>query len=141
MPVSVVRGICAFALLVLTACASAGPRERMAARLAEFERHAGAPVEDFRFWSMDSWEALGRETLVVWTRPNEAWLLRVDTPCRDIEWANTIGLTSSVGRVHTRFDSVVFEHQRCRINEIRPVDGRALKAERHARADSSAGSY
>jgi hypothetical protein len=140
MSVPSCRGIFAFALLALTACASVGPRERMAARLEEFERHAGAPVKDFRLWNMDSWEALGPETLAVWTRPNEAWLLTVDLPCRDLEFANAIALTSSVGRVHSRFDSVVFEHQRCRITEIRPVDGRALKAERHARAETDSGS-
>lgn len=117
------------------ACASLGPRERMAARLAEYERHAGAPVESFKFWDLDRWEVLGREQLVVWTRPNEAWLLTVDAPCNDLEWAHSIGLTSSVGHVHRRFDSVVLKNYRCRIKEIRPVDGRALKAERRERAE------
>jgi hypothetical protein len=130
-----IRSVLIFVLVSLAACASAGPKERMAARLEEFQRHAGEPVKSFRYWDLNSWEALGPQTVAVWTRPNEAWLLRVDLPCRDLEWANVIALTSSVGRVHSRFDSVVFEHQRCRINEIRPVDGRALKAERRARAD------
>lgn len=125
-------------LAALAGCASPGPRERMAARLAEVEAHAGAPVESFHLWQLDRWETLGRAELMVWTRPNEAWLLRVDEPCRDLEFANALTLSSSVGRVHRRFDAVQFEHQRCRINEIRPVDGRALKAARRATAESAA---
>lgn len=122
---------------VLAACAGLGPRELAALRLQEIERHAGAPVEDFHFWQMEGWEGLGPAAVVVWTRPNEAWLIRIKPPCSGLEFAQGIGLTSTNGRVHRRFDAVLFEHQRCRIAEIRPVDGRALKIERRARAESA----
>lgn len=141
MRVLVIRSMLLAILLAgagLVGCASPGPRERMAARLAQVEAHAGDPVESFRFWQLDRWESLGRAELLVWTRPNEAWLLRVDEPCRDLEYANTLALSSSVGRVHRRFDAVLFEHQRCRIAEIRPVDGRALKTARRTHPGSSA---
>lgn len=122
--------------LSLTACAGPGPRERMAERLLEFERHAGAPVRDFHFWDIDHWEALGADTIVVWTRVNEAWLIRVKRPCNGLEYASVVGLSSTNNRVSRSFDAVLFEHQRCRIDEIRPVDGRALKVERRTRAAS-----
>jgi hypothetical protein len=126
-------------VVVLSGCASVGPRERIAARLAEVEAHAAAPVDSFRLWRLDRWESLGRTRLLVWTRPNEAWLLTVDEPCNDLEYAHGLSLTSSVGQVKRRFDSVVLERQRCRINEIRPVDGRALKIASRADAGSAAG--
>ena len=118
--------ICAGALL-LAACASPGPRAREAERLAEFESVAGAPVESFQFWDMQRWEVLGPSSVGVWTRVNEAWLITVETPCPGLEFANVIGVTSTLNRVSRAFDAIRFEQQRCRIDEIRPVDGKALK--------------
>lgn len=129
-----VATVIAFAA-ALAACTGVGPRERAAVRLAEFEQAAGAAVEDFHFWRLDGWETLGPTAIAVWTRPNEAWLIRIKSPCSGLEFAHGIGLTSTHGRVYRRFDAVLFEHQRCRIAEIRPVDGRALKIERRARAE------
>lgn len=127
-----VQGVALALTVLLTACASPGPRERQAARLAEVESVAGEPVESFNFWDMQRWEVLGPLEVMVWTRVNEAWLLRVDTPCPGLEFANVIGVTSTQNRVSRRFDAVRFERQRCPIREIRPVDGKALKALRRA---------
>lgn len=121
--------------IMLGACAANSPREREALRLEQVERFAGDPVEDFRFWQMQSWEPLGPLQLLVWTRINEAWLLRVQKPCSGFEFAHTIALSSTHNRVHRRFDAVLFDRQRCRIEEIRPVDGRALKQERREGRD------
>jgi hypothetical protein len=115
--------------LLLGACATPSPREREASRLEQIERHAGAPVDDFRLWQLQRWERLGPYKLLVWTRINEAWLLTVQKPCSGFEFANAITLTSTLNRVHRRFDALKFEHQTCRIDEIRPVDGKALKRE------------
>lgn len=125
--------------MMLSACAAQGPREREAENLAEFTRHAGAPVESFHFWRLDRWETLGRDHLVVWTRMNEAWLLRVMEPCNGLEFANALALSSTNNRVYRSFDAVLFDKQRCRIAEIRPVDGKALKAERRAGASEPSG--
>lgn len=107
-----------------------GPRERAAQRLEEAERHAGEPVEDFHYWSIHGWEALGPQQVLVWTRLDEAWLLDLKNPCSGLEFAKSIALSSTGNRVYRRFDAVLFEHQRCSIDRIRPVDGKALKAER-----------
>lgn len=132
--------LCTMGLVMLaSACSTTGPREREAENLAEFERHAGAPVESFHFWRMDRWETLGRDRLVVWTRLNEAWLLKVAEPCSGLEFANALALSSTNNRVYRSFDAVLFEKQRCRIAEIRPVDGKALKAEQRAGAAEPSG--
>jgi hypothetical protein len=117
-------------LLMLAACASPAPRERRAARLAEFQAVAGAPVASFHFWELQRWELLGPQHVAVWTRVNEAWLIEVERGCYGLEFAEAIGLTSSVNRVSRRLDAVRFGQQRCQIREIWPIDGKALKAGR-----------
>lgn len=119
---------------LLAACAGPGPLKRMEARLVEVESVAAEPVESFHFWSLHSWEPLGRRHLLVHTRINEGWLLQVDEPCPGLEFAINIGLSSSNNRVYQRFDTVNFEQQRCRIAEIRPVDVKALRALRREKA-------
>jgi hypothetical protein len=126
-----------FLALVLTACASPGPAERTASRLAQVQDFAGAPVESFHFWHLDSWESLGRRHLLVHTRIDEAWLLEVDEPCSGLEFAIGIGLSSSSNRVYSRFDSVIFGRERCRIAEIRPLDVKALRALRRQEREAS----
>ncbi len=126
-------GLSGLLVLALAACASVTPRERLADRLAEYEAVAGAPVDSFHFLSMHSWELLGPQEVAVWTRINDAWLIRVDRPCNGLEFTAAIGVSSTASRVTRRFDYVEFENQRCRIDEIRPVDGKALKALRRER--------
>jgi len=124
-------------LVVANGCAAGlpSPAERDARNYAEFERHAGAPVQEFHFWQMDRWQSLGKEAIAVWTNPNEAYLIRVRQPCAGLDFANGVGVTSTGRRVNKNFDYVTFEHQRCQIAEIRPVDVKGLKAERRARQD------
>lgn len=125
--------------VVLLGTACAGRRQELSQRQAEsFERYqqfAGEPVKDFHFWNLDRWEVLGPLDLVVWTNTVDAYLLHLSRPCTGLEFAQAIGLSSTQNRVYTRFDSVTFEMQRCRISDIRPVDGKAYKAaRREARA-------
>jgi hypothetical protein len=126
-------------MLALAACASPGPRERQAAALERHLQFAGAPVDSFNLRLMQQWQALGETHVVVYTGVNEAWLLDLDQPCRGIDFAQVISLTSSGSRVYRRFDSVRFDQQFCRIREIRPVDVRAMKAERRAGSEDRTG--
>ena len=109
----------------------AGARERMAEKESEAANHAGEPVKSFRFLRMDHFEILGSNSILVWTRVNQAYLLTVDEPCFGLEFATAVGLSSSMNTVYRRHDDVVFKDQRCAIAEIRPVDVKALKAARN----------
>ncbi|MBD8526485.1 DUF6491 family protein [Pseudomarimonas arenosa] len=130
-------GLSALALAAgLSACATTSPGDRMAKRLALFEEVAQAPVKSFHFWQMHRWEALGRSHVAVWTRLDTAYLIEVDQPCSGLDFTSAIALSSTQNRVHSRFDDVRFEDQRCRIAEIRPVDVAALKKAEHAARDS-----
>jgi hypothetical protein len=139
---STMRTFALLAAAMLAAGCATNPAERDAAQLALYRAHAGAPVDSFSYLGrISSWTPLGSEALVVWTTPSRAWLLDVDGPCHELAYAPAVQLSSSAGRVHTRFDSVtpLSSTDRhvipCRIREIRRVDVPALReARRQARA-------
>ncbi|MFN7784359.1 MAG: DUF6491 family protein [Lysobacterales bacterium] len=120
--------------LTLAACASTTPREREEAALARYSAYAGAPVSSFHLRLMREWAGLGPSHLAVYTGVNQAWLLEVDSPCHGLDFARAVQLTSTGSRVYSKFDSVRFGEQICRIRSIRPVDVRAMKAARRAAA-------
>src|SRR5688572_5184362 len=126
--------LCVVALsIALSACATNMPDDE---KLALYRAHAQAPVKSFRYLNrIDGWTPLGDSALAVWTRPNEAYLLEVDGPCPDLDFAQAIGLTNQFGIVYTRFDKVIPrsagggpEPVPCPIRQIRPLDVKAIKS-------------
>ncbi|MCC6578865.1 MAG: hypothetical protein IT440_00355 [Phycisphaeraceae bacterium] len=120
------------ALAALTGCAGAGDyRERQDARLAEFEAHAGPPVDRISLYTrLDGWNALAPDQLAIFLGVNRVYLLNLKGPCSGLEFQQQIGISSSNNTVDARFDKVYFEHQVCWIKQIRPVDYKALKRAR-----------
>jgi hypothetical protein len=118
--------------LVLGACASSAEyRARQDARLATYEKFAREPVKEIRMYTgLDHWDALAPDRMVVFLGVNRAYLLSLRAPCSGLEFQQAIGISSSNGVIHARFDKVTFEHQICYIDQIRPVDYKALKRER-----------
>ena len=120
---------------ILTACAS-GPRQTDAEKLAFYRGHAGEPVKDFRYFgNLNGWSPLGDGALAVWTRPSEAFLLELSGPCQDLDYAMAIRITHFGSRVSARFDDVIplgagtsSIKLPCRIDTIRPLDVKALRA-------------
>lgn len=115
---------------LLAACASAPYAQRISERQAAYAAAAGAPVRQFRFFTLYSWEPLSDSQLVVYTRPNEAWLLDLGGACPDLAFVESIGLTSNVNQVMVGFDKVLTGRRNfpCTISQIRPVDVKSLKA-------------
>lgn len=122
------------AVMALTACASMRHRETDEQTLARYMDYAGEPVDSFSYLGrFDGWRSLGRNRVVVWTGINDAYLLTVQEPCPELQFANHIGLTSTTGMVSRGFDSVKLgNNQSCRIMEIRPVNYKDLKAAERA---------
>lgn len=114
------------AMALLAACSSVPVAQRQAA----YQAAAGAPVTNFRFFApLWSWEPLGSDQVVVYTKPKEAWLL--DVPgCTELPFANVIGLTSNLDQVSVHFDKVLTGRGfvPCTIQQIRPVDVARLKS-------------
>ena len=91
--------------------------------LERFEKYAGAPIDEFDFWSLYKWQLVGPEKVVVWSTINDAYLITVAKPCAGLEFARGIGVTSKQRHiVSAKFDDVTYGKGRCQITEIRPVD-------------------
>jgi hypothetical protein len=137
---------CLAAALVAAAPAEASRKERDAARLALVEKIAGAPVDRIVSFTLSDWQPLDDNHLVVFRGPVTAWLLTVREPCLGLTWARTVGISSTGGSISRRFDRVLFRdglgagarHEQCRIEEIRPVDWRQVRAAERAARDQGA---
>jgi hypothetical protein len=138
----------AVAALVSIAAANAVAGEvadRDAERLALYRSHAGEPVDSIRWIGRYSgWTPLDDNAFALWIGSNKAYLLEVDRPCNDLEFATAIRFDRSMGQLHARFDSVQFLRAHsmstaCRIREIRPLDVKAVRqAEREWKARRAA---
>lgn len=117
-------------LLLLSSVANADTREREKQELARFESYAGEPIDQFPMFEMWQWQVVGPTRLVVWSTINDAYLIRVDKSCNNLEWTHGLSVTQEMRqKVTKQFDSVVFRNQRCKIEEIRPVDYRRMVKE------------
>ena len=132
------KSLLPFALLAaaaLSGCATDG-KQTDAEKLAFYRDHAGEPVKDFQYFGrLNGWTPLGDGALAVWTRPSEGYLLELAGPCQDLDYAMSISVTQFGNRVSARFDDVVplgagtsSIKIPCRIETIRPLDVKALRA-------------
>lgn len=140
--------VSASALAVLAACASGTLlRQSNQALQARYARYEGPPINQFTWLGhFYSWEPLGRDQLVVFTTPSDAYFLKVWPNC-DLNFAmngrggEDIGVTSTSGTVSAGLDSVIENssavgHQRCPISEIRKIDYARMRADQRAQAQA-----
>jgi hypothetical protein len=122
MKISVVTsfGVACVAAL-LTACAT-GPK-------LNYSEYAGEPVKSFYMSHFDGWSAVSKDQLVVWAGMNKAYLLNIEGYCPDLQFANTIAVTSTANTVD-KFEKVIVGRDRCLIREIRPIDVKQMKEDR-----------
>ena len=136
-------GAAAAALALLAACASGIPYHQDEQQVRDrYTAYAGPPIQSFTWLGRyDGWEALGKDELVVFTNPSEAYLLKVWPPC-DLRFVvNRIGLTSTGSTVYARLDSITVDsgptgRWRCPISEIRRVDYKRMRADLRAQAQA-----
>jgi hypothetical protein len=97
----------------------------------DYTDYAGEPVKSFYLSSggADGWHAVSKDRLVVWGAFNKAYLLDISGYCPDLQFAQTIGLTSHGGTVD-RFEKVLVGRDLCLIKEIRPIDTKQMKEDR-----------
>jgi Family of unknown function (DUF6491) len=112
-----------------TSAANPNPNDAVAQRLAEVTAIAGAPVNSFRYMNPAQFEPIGLSHMLVYTTPQEVWLLRLNGTCRDLDFGPFLKLTSHMHRVSTLTDSVIVRNNPipCMIEEIRPVNASLLK--------------
>ena len=95
----------------------------------DYTDYVGEPVKSFYMPNFDGWTPVSKDQLVVWAGINEAYLLSVKGYCPDLKFANTIAVTSTANTVD-KFEKVIVGRDTCFIDEIRPVDTKAMKADR-----------
>ena len=126
MKTSLVASMVAAALLA--GCASTlaklnGPK-------LDYTEYAGEPVKSFYLGTgYDGWSAVSKDQFVLWSGINQAYLIKVTGYCPDLQFANTIAVTSTANTVD-KFEKVLVGHDRCFISEIRPVDTKQMKEDR-----------
>ncbi len=126
-----------------TPAPSGTPAEQAA--LARYTAYAGPPLPSFTWLGhFYSWESLGKDQLVVFTLPNEAYLLKVWPPC-DLRFViDAIGITSTAHTVYAHADSITVNaagtgpgRWHCPIDEIRRIDYPRMRAELRAAGPAS----
>jgi hypothetical protein len=126
------------AVLGLAACAT--NRISDADRLAIYEANAGEPVKQIRYYNAMGWDRIDDQHVLLNMRPSETWLLKVSGPCLDWGSASPVlRLSSSGPYVMAKLDRIltVGSPVSCRIEEIRPVDIKAVRAAEDARRDQA----
>lgn len=116
--------------VLASACASTGMSRNE--RVELYQANAGEPVGSFQNWNRSlQWRALSNEALVVWSRPNEAFLLEFRNSCAGLISAREITISNSGQLVAAGFDSVritspLANRTACRITTIRPLNMQAI---------------
>jgi Family of unknown function (DUF6491) len=139
----------ACALTLLAGCASGIPLHQSDQEIRErYAAYEGPPIKQFTWLGhFYSWEALGKDELVVFTTPSDAYYLKVWPPC-DLRFAmngrgdERISVTSTAGTVSSGLDSVTensaaLGHLVCPISEIRPIDYRRMMADQRQQAQAA----
>jgi hypothetical protein len=115
------------ALALLAGVAHADTRAHEDEEFARYKQYAGAPIDEFPMFRMWKWQVVGPERIVIWSTINDAYLVRVEKPCVRLEWTHAVVVTQKMRqKVSKKFDYVVFGNQRCKIDEILPVDYKAM---------------
>ena len=126
----------ALTTLFVTACATDGnsalSRET---RKERYNKFAGEPVRQVRMINLHSWTNIDRHQVVLWTNAREAYLVDLFSPCLNLDRAMAIGVSNFGNTVYARSDAIVVGGERCLIDQIRPIDTKALKEDqRNARS-------
>lgn len=118
-------------IVVLAGCFGIPLNERRMEKRDRYYQYAGTPVESFtHLGPFHSWAPIHKDELVVWTKLNDAYLIKVEPTCDDILFADRIIITQTANTVSQKFDFVKVDHWKCRIESIRPVDYLQMKKDK-----------
>lgn len=131
------RSVAAALALTLAACAQTPPHSdapESAVRASgathskvDYQRFVQGSATWFDFRHLSDWDSPDPSHVVVWTTPNQAYLLTLFGACFSLADAPTIML-STRGMVTAGNDAVIVQGERCPIQRIDRLDGRRLKA-------------
>jgi len=76
--------------------------------------------------NFNSWRAVSRDELIIWASPSRPYLVKIRRPFSSLRFANSIGVTTTAGRV-TKFEQVIVGSERLRIHSIIALDRETAK--------------
>lgn len=123
----IIAGLLACVALLVSGTVLADTAKVMAENLAKFEHYAGKPLDSITAFQIQGWQPLGKEHIAIWTGVNDVYLIKVATPCTNLDWAHGVGISPHMNQIRTRFDFVHVEGMPCQIVGIRKVDYLALR--------------
>lgn len=85
-------------------------------------------VDSISNWTLDNWNAIDNRSLIVQTSPRDYYLFVLSVPNPDLRFALGVLITSSVGQVQARFDTVstpMDPEMRSPIDKIYKLSGQA----------------
>ncbi len=74
-----------------------------------------------------SWRAVAKDEVLLWASPSRPYLVKIWRPFSSLRFANSIGVTSTGGRV-TTFDQVIVDGRRLPIRSIVALDRETAKS-------------
>ena len=119
----------------LSACATT-QRGSDASQLAAYEPYLLPPVKSIRYLQARNWEKITDRHVLMETRPNEQYLLKLDGPCMQFSNGSPSLIVDAhiTGMLSVGSDRIgtMDSPMRCLIREIRPLDLAAMKAAKGA---------
>jgi len=119
--------------VLLSACATSTmtETERTLAYEQFIEINKLESIKSITSFDFYSWTALADQHLIISTRFNRPYLIKLQRRCFDLSFANTIVIHRNGSSLHTRFDSIsVLDPMsiKCFIQSIYPLDKDQVKA-------------
>lgn len=114
--------------LALAGCASTGIRQ-------SYADYAGPSIKEFKYSTLYNWQRASDRTVVVWTRPTEAYLLTMSHDCIGLDGRVTIqmgDIDGIPGRLQAGSGKILVGNMRCTIIGIQPVDLLRMRKERQS---------
>jgi Family of unknown function (DUF6491) len=92
-------------------------------------KYSGPPIDTFTYIGhYYAFRSLGGPYVVIWTKFDDAYMIKVMDPCINLPFANKLDLSSTSRVVDRHFDWVIVGEDHCRIDTIQHVDYQAMKA-------------
>ena len=112
--------------LALVGCASTADKQ-------SYADYAGPSIREFKYSALYNWQRTSDRTVVVWTRPTEAYLLTLSGDCIGWNPGDTIRIENfdgMSGRLQAGSGKILVGNMTCTIIGIQPVDVLRMRKER-----------
>ena len=121
------------ALAVTAIPASAGSGSGKGIDYAAYAR--GESLREIKYFQLYNWQRSTSKTVVLWTKPSEAYFLTLAHTCEPLRSGNVVievgGVAGVPGRLRVN-DDLLVGGIKCRVSDIQALDLEAMKKDRKA---------